>query len=217
MPRSTPGKKRRFRPAIACLECRTLLASVVVLGQDGVDLVGPDASQGSDGIQDLHLSLSGLTGTVEQIAMQAPGGFEWATAPDPSGAAFAEYFASSGPGGGDLYLNPQVRSDLASPGGRLPLGGSTGSLISLANGDVLTVTIYYQGQASPDVATAAVSGLVSATDPMPATPVPANVVNAFKVDDLGQEETGPYYERDSFTWSPRRPTVSCSIRRHSAR
>ena len=194
MPRATPGKKRRFRPALACLECRTLLASAVVLGQDGVDLVGPDASQGSDGIQDLHLSLSGLTGTVEQIAVQAPGGFEWATAPDQTGAAFAEYFAASGPGGGDLYLNPQVKSDLASPGGSLPLGGSTGSLISLANGDVLTVTIYYQGQASPDVTTAAVSGLVSPTDRMPATPVPANVVNAFEVADMGQDVSGPYYE-----------------------
>ncbi len=194
MRRSTPGKRRRFRPALACLECRTLLASVVVLGQDGVDLVGPDASQGPDGIQDLHLSLSGLTGTVESVAVQAPGGFEWATAPDSTGAAFAEYFASSSPGSGDLYLSPQVRSDLAGPGGTLPLGGSTGSLISLTNGVVLTVSIYYQGQASADVATAAVSGLVSATDPMPATPVPANVVSAFDVADLGQGGTVPYYE-----------------------
>ena len=168
MPCSTPGLSRRFRPAFVCLESRTLLASVAVLGQDGVDLVGPDASQGPDGIQDLDLRLSGLTGTVEQIAVQAPGGFAWATAPDPAGAAFAEYFPSSSPGVGDLYLNPEVRSDLPAPGGTLPLGGSTGSLISLANGDVLTVTINYQGQSSPDIATAAVSGLVSATDPMAA-------------------------------------------------
>jgi hypothetical protein len=194
MARSTPGVRRRFRPAIACLESRRLLASVTVLGQDGTDLVGPDASQGGDGIQDLHLGLSGLTGTVEQIAVQAPGGFEWATQPDPTGAALAEYFASSSPGAGDLYLNPQVRSDLPSPGGTLPLGGSTGSLISLSNGVVLTVTIDYQGQASPDTVNAAVSGLVSATDPMPATPVPTNVVSDFQVVDMGQDGARPYYE-----------------------
>ena len=115
--------------------------------------------------------------------------------PDPAGAAFAEYFPSSSPGVGDLYLNPEVRSDLPAPGGTLPLGGSTGSLISLANCDVLTVTINYQGQSSPDIATAAVSGLVSATDPMAATPVPANVVNAFQVVDLGQGGARPYYEQ----------------------
>ncbi len=90
-----------------------------------------------------------LPDTVEQIAVQAPGGFEWATAPDPTGAAFAEYFPSSTPGTGDLYLNPEVRSDLPPAGGTLPLGGSTGSLISLANGVVLTVTITYQGQSAP--------------------------------------------------------------------
>ena len=195
MARSTPGVRRRFHPAITCLESRTLLASVTSLGQDGVDLVGPDASQGSDGIEDLHLSLSGLAGTVEQIAVQAPGGFEWATAPDPTGAAFAEYFPSSTPGDGDLYMNPQIRSDLPAPRGTLPLGGSTGSLISLANGDTLTVTIDYQGQTSPDTVTAVVSGLISATDPMPATPVPANLVNAFQVVNLGQGPNSLYYEQ----------------------
>ena len=195
MPSSTPGLRRQFRPRVVYLECRTLLAAVAVLGQDGVDLVGPDASQGSDGIQDLHLRLSGLSGTVEEISVQAPGGFQWATSPDPTGAAFAEYFPSSSPGVGDLYLNPQVRSDQPAPGGTLPLGGSTGSLISLANGDVLTVKIDYQGQSSPDTVTTVVSGLVSATDPMPAEPVPANVVNALQVNDLGQGGTSLYYEQ----------------------
>ena len=54
--------------------------------------------------------------------------------PDPTGAALAEYFASSTAGQGDLYLSPEVKSDLPPPGGSLPLGGSTGSLIQLANG-----------------------------------------------------------------------------------
>ncbi len=68
-------------------------------------------------------------------------------------------------------------------------------MISLANGDVLTVTIDYQGQSSPDIVTATVSGLISATDPMPATPVPANVMSAFQVVDLGQGPNSLYYEQ----------------------
>ena len=51
-----------------------------------------------------------------QIVVQAPGGFEWATEPDPTGAALAEYFPSSTSGQGDLYINPQVKSDLAAGG-----------------------------------------------------------------------------------------------------
>ena len=49
-------------------------------------------------------------------------------------------------GQGDLYLNPQVNSDLAPAGESLPLGGSTGPLIDLTDGTALTLTIDYQGQ-----------------------------------------------------------------------
>ncbi len=196
MTRSAPGRKRRFHPVITCLESRRLLtAAVICLGQDGRDLVGPDASQGPDGIQDLHLRFSGLSSTVGEITIQAPGGFQWATAPDPSGAALAEYFPSSIAGHGDLYLNPQVRSDLPPAGGSLPLGGSTGRLIQLVNGVVMTVTIDYQSQASPATVTVAVSEMVSPTDPMPAISVPANVVNAFQIANDGQDATGQTYEQ----------------------
>jgi hypothetical protein len=195
MPRSTPGRKRRFSPEITFLELRSLLTSVTCLGQDGVDLVGPDASQGPDGIQDLHLRVTGLTDAVGQIVIQAPGGFEWATAPDPTGAALAEYFPSTTPGAGDLYLNPQIRSDLPAAGGTLPLGGSTGSLIPLGNGVALAVAITYQNQPSPAPVNVAVSGLSSPTLPMPAVPVPGNVISAFQVVNLGQDGNLPYYER----------------------
>src|SRR5262249_25900640 len=128
----TPRRGRRFRPRITLLESRRLLSvTATCVGQDGYDLVGPDASQGGDGIQDLQLQLSGLSGTVSQIVMDAPGGFGWATEPDPTGAALAEYFPSSTAGQGDLYINPQIRSDVSVSGGPLPLGGSTGSLIQL--------------------------------------------------------------------------------------
>ena len=115
-------RRRRLVPGVTPLEARHLLTAVVTcLGQDGQDLVGPDASQGPDGVQDLHLHLAGLSAAVTQIVIQAPGGFEWATMPDPTGAALAEFFPSSSPGQGDLYINPEVRSNLASPGASLPL------------------------------------------------------------------------------------------------
>ena len=177
------------------LEARSLLAVVTSLGQDGHDVVGPDASQGPDGIQDLNLQLSGLAATVSQIVVQAPDGFEWATEPDAAGAALAEFFPSATSGQGDLYINPQVKSDLATAGTKLPLGGSTGSLIQLANGVNLTVTINYQGQTSPDVETVLVSGLTSATYPMPAVSTPGNVVGTFQVTDDGQDGTGQNYEK----------------------
>ncbi len=193
--RSNRPRHRRFLPQITQLENRvTLSATVTSLGQDGHDLVGPDASQGSDGIQDLHLQVSGLAGSVGQITVTAPGGFQWQTAPDQTGAALAEYFPSTNPGQGDLFINPQVKSDLPSPGGSLPLGGSTGSLIGLSNGATLTVTVDYQGQASPETTTLQVSNLVSATDPMPAIATPANVVSSFQVTVLGQDGTGLPYE-----------------------
>ncbi len=172
-----------------------MTAAVTCLGQDGVDLVGPNASQGPDGIQDLDLHLSNLTAAVSQIQVEAPGGFEWATEPDPTGAALAEYFPSSTAGQGDLYLNPEVNSDEGPHGSALPLGGSTGSLIQLVNGMTLTVTIDYQTQASPDVVNVVVSNLISATDPMPAVPTPANIVGTFQVTDDGQDGIGQPYEQ----------------------
>lgn len=197
--KSHPWKRpprRRFLPQITQLEYRlTLSATVTSLGQDGHDLVGPNASPGSDGIQDLHLQLSGLAGPVSQITVTAPGGFEWQTAPDQTGAALAEYFPSTTSGQGDLFINPEVNSHQPAPGGTLTLGGSTGSLIGLANGTTLTVTIDYQYQSSAETTTVAVNNLVSATDRMPAIPTPANVVSSFQVTVDGQDGTGLSYEQ----------------------
>ncbi len=68
-------------------------------------------------------------------------------------------------------------------------------MIQLTNGVPLTVTIDYQGQTTADVVTVPVSNLVSATDPMPATPVPGNVIGSFQVTDDGQDGTGTSYEQ----------------------
>jgi hypothetical protein len=192
---TAPGRKRRFFPDITHLESRSLLAVVVTFaGQNGQDLVGPDASQGSDGIQDLDLHLSNLPAPVSRIAIQAPGGFEWATAPDANGAALAEYFASSAAGQGDVYINPQVKSDLPPSGGTLPLGGSTGNLIQLSSGAKLTVTVAYQGQSSSDTVAVTIANLASGTLPVPAVPTPANPLGGFLVTDAGQDGTGQTYE-----------------------
>ncbi len=172
-----------------------LSAVVTCVGQDGEDLVGPDASQGPDGVQDLQLHFANLSGEVAQVTVQAPGGFRWATQPDPSGIALAEYFPASSPGQGDLYFNPQVKSDQTAAGGPLPLGGSTGSLIRLANGIDLTVTIAYQSLATADTAQVPVSNLVSPTAPVASLPVPGNVVAGFQVAVDGQDQTGQLYEQ----------------------
>jgi hypothetical protein len=192
---SAHRRGRRFSPEITLLERRVMLTALVTcLGQDGHDLVGPDAAQGCDGIQDLHLRLTTLSGPVSGIAIQAPGDFQWATAPDAKGASLAEYFPSTSPLQGDLFINPQVKSDQALPGGTLPLGGSTGSLIRLANGVSLSVWIYYSGRSSPDTTTVAVSSLISPTDPMPAIATPGNVVGTFTVADLRQDGSGQDFE-----------------------
>ena len=153
--------------------------------------------RGPDGKSRTAPRLTNLSGAVASIAIQAPGGFAWATEPDPTGAALAEYFPSTTAGQGDVYINPQVKSDLPPPGGTLPLGGSTGSLIQLANGMPLTVTIHYQGQSTPALVDGnAVSGTVSATNPMPATLRPVERPWArSRWPTLGQDGTGQSYEQ----------------------
>ena len=123
----------------------------------------------SDGIQDLHLQLSGLAGSVQPDYRDGSRRIRVAdgSATKP-GLLLPSTFPRHTPGQGDLFINPQVKSDLPPPGGSLPLGGSTGGLIQLSNGTSLKVAIDYQGQLSPENATVRVSNLVSAVDPMPA-------------------------------------------------
>ena len=71
-----PRRGRRLVPSFHSLEPRRLLSfSVNSDGQDGSDFVGPDASQGNDGIVDLHLSLTGLstTSAIETINVTSYG------------------------------------------------------------------------------------------------------------------------------------------------
>jgi len=139
------------------------------------------------------LSLSGLSHSdVNYVNLTSPGGFEWQTEPDPSGYALAEFFPSqSVQNAGDLFINPQVKSDLPPPGGSLPLGGSTGSLVKLQNGDIITVDVHYINETTVDSYTLTLSNLTSATDPMTEPPTPNPVDNWFTVTDDGQDGTGP--------------------------
>ena len=101
---------RRLVPSLVGLESRCLLSFLVTSnGQDGHDFVGPNASQGDDGIQDLDLSLSNMSYAsinVDYINVTAPGGFEWQTAANPSGYSFAEFFPSTSNAGDPLYQPP---------------------------------------------------------------------------------------------------------------
>ncbi|MBV8230004.1 MAG: hypothetical protein JO329_08475 [Planctomycetaceae bacterium] len=123
-----------------------MTVAVTWIGQDGVDLVGTDASVGPDGVQDIHVQLSQLTGgTPRSILVQGPKGFQWAYGPNLTGAANAEFFfppnQPADRSQGDLYLNPTIRSDLDQNGN--PLGSSTGALVTLQNNDPLNLTVTY--------------------------------------------------------------------------
>lgn len=158
------------------------------LGQDGVDLVGPDASAGPDGVQDVHLHLAGLSGgAIGSITVRGPSGFEWASGSNPDGAANAEFFPSADGTQGDLYLNPVVRSNLDAGGN--PLGGSTGATVTLAAASTLGLTVAYQGGTTA-AGTVAIAGLASPPKAMAEPGTPANVVlNDVAVTALGQDGT----------------------------
>jgi hypothetical protein len=205
-----PRRRRCLVPMLAALEPRRLLSFYVT--SDGqspqVDYTGPDASQGPDGIVDLHLSVWNLSFPYTDIAyidVQSPGGFQWQTDPEPGGYALAEFFGNTAANhNGDLYLSPEIKSDLPpGPGSLLPLGGSTGSLIGLTNQSTgvtnpnnvaLTVTVYYSGVTTVDsyVLTGLGSNWVSPTDPMPATttPNPVNKTELTILDDGQSSSTG---------------------------
>jgi hypothetical protein len=165
MRRSRVPRRRNYRPTLVRLESRRLLTVTVTWdGQDGVDLVGLDAAVGPDGMQDIHLHLTALTGdTPLSILVQGPPGFEWAHGPNLTGAANAEFFFPPNQpvdrSQGDLYLNPTIRSNLDQNGN--PLGSSTGALVTLQNNAQLNLTVTYQ---RPDGSTYTDSGSVSVSN-----------------------------------------------------
>ncbi len=204
---SSNGRRRRMLlPAVLQLESRRLLTVTVQwIGQDGTDLVGPNTSVGPDGVQDIHLHLTGLTTsgnpTIQSIVITSPCGFEWEynNGDLPSGWANAEFFyPASDPSDeseGDLYINPIVDSNLNSSGQLLY--SSTGTPITLLNGDALNLTVNYllNGDSLTDTGSTTVENLADRPLMMPATPTPANVqLGTMTVTNDGQGNN-PYGQR----------------------
>ena len=94
-------------------------------GQDGADFVGPTPTPQGDGIQDLHIGLTGLRTDkqVSQVEVWAVGGGQWTYQGTASQPAAQLIRASTGPGSfaptGDLYLAPNS-SFLGSDGSLIP-------------------------------------------------------------------------------------------------
>ncbi|WP_165219526.1 hypothetical protein [Aquisphaera insulae] len=158
--RKPRGHRRRtpFVPSIE-LEPRCLLSlSVSCLGTVGADLVGPSVSVGFDGIQDIDLRLSGLSGSspIASIRVQDGAGLRWEydSSGTPQGGAHAEFFAATDdPTRGDLYISPVVNAYQG--------GGATGPPRTIANGDLLALTVEYADGTIGSAQACAVSGLAS--------------------------------------------------------
>lgn len=87
---------------------------VAWLGQDGSDHVGPGASVGPDGHQDVHLRLDGLTtqAPIDEIALDAPDRPGWRSGRNPERRGCLEVTRSEpDPTSGDLWFQPDA--DLA--------------------------------------------------------------------------------------------------------
>ncbi len=100
---------RSLRPVVDPLETRRLLDGGLAgtwLGQDGHDLVGPSSQPGPDGIQDIHIALTGLASghTVTSALVTGLGGgaFQFGGITHDWAAAFVR----SGPTTADVYIEP---------------------------------------------------------------------------------------------------------------
>ncbi len=138
------------------------------VGQDGHDLTGPDASVGPDGIQDVHLALSGLAGgnDITSVTVNGPPGISWAYGLNHQGLDNAELIRnSSDPTLADLYFNPER-----------DLNGQTLTIeINYASGATDSATVV-AGHTDPNLAVA----------PAPPLPVARTGVSA---SWLGQDGT----------------------------
>ena len=79
------------------------------LGQDGHDRVGPDASVGPDGIQDVRIRLIGVSTKLPAKAMRVDGqgGLKWESGANPELLTSAEFWPDPmKPGEGDLFIQP---------------------------------------------------------------------------------------------------------------
>ncbi|AMV37306.1 hypothetical protein [Planctomyces sp. SH-PL62] len=78
-------------------------------GQDGRDAVGPGASVGPDGLQDVHIRLTGVSKAVpiKAIRIDGPEGAKWESHINPEMLPACEFrMDPAKPGEGDLFFQP---------------------------------------------------------------------------------------------------------------
>ncbi len=109
----TRSRKNRCVPSITTLEPRCMLSSVPSaswLGQDGHDLAGGLTAGTGNGVQDIHVALSGLpTGrAINSIDVRGFGGGEWVVNIGPYNVYNGVLSRAAGSIKGDLYLDPYI-------------------------------------------------------------------------------------------------------------
>lgn len=203
MKRTRASRSQRMSLTCLELEARRLLAvTATYVGQsNSVDLVGVDAAVGSDSVRDLEITLNGLPPasalrTVRSIKLTGPSGFAWEYGANLAGSANAEFFRSANGLSGSLFINPTIRSNLDVNG--VPLGSSTGGLITLANGAALAIKVEYayDGQTPTDETVQVppvVAGLASPPLSMTPTVTPANLLDEplVALNVFAAQETAP--------------------------
>ena len=102
-------RRRALRPVLQPLDSRLLLSGLDArwIGQDGHDAVGREIGEQPNGVQDVHIGVTGLRagGEIRSIELLGHGGGRWihGDLQNSWGAAFAQ------PGGetsGNLYIEP---------------------------------------------------------------------------------------------------------------
>lgn len=104
-------RSRRWVPWVIALEDRCLLSGGPVaswLGQDGHDLAGGASPLSGNGVQDIHILISGLPSNhaVASMDVQGYGGGDWRVNLGPYSPFNGAFEQSAGATTGDLYLDP---------------------------------------------------------------------------------------------------------------
>ena len=109
---SRPSLKRRFAPSLFAFERRELLTgsvpTAVWIGQDGHDLAGGAQPLTGNGVQDLHVGLTGIPAsrTIASVDILGNGGGEWVENIGNYSPFNAVLVETPGTTTADLYLDP---------------------------------------------------------------------------------------------------------------
>jgi hypothetical protein len=169
------------------------------LGQDRQDRVGPGASVGPDGIQDVRIRLIGLSTKLSAKAMRVDGqgGLKWESGANPELLPNAEFWPDpKKPGEGDLFIQPD--RDL--------------------KGQKLRVRVLYDN-ATLDAAVL-VAGKYDPKLRMPEEPLPRYDELAAKAQWLGQDGqdvTGPGDVHVSLSGLSQAPSIAAAVLSDSVR